>query len=175
MNSQSLNREGCQHSLATRTLPCVPELLQNWIYCSLLKTSRSNNNWHRFLLLSFVLCVVCVKCYHRVNEWKLEWLHPLWQILHEDTKKNDCRKLGPQGLDFLLMLKAFDWLHCLFLKLDRRKIMIYELECLLVLINVASTGATELYQFASIGVLQKFPMALNSILISFAHLPCVLM
>lgn len=29
--------------------------------------------------------------------------------------------------------------------------MIYEVECLLVLINVASAGATQLYRFASIG------------------------
>lgn len=49
--------------------------------------------------------------------------------------------------------------------------MIYGLEFLQVLINVASVDATELYQFAPIGDLQKFALAQNSILIPFAHLP----
>ena len=47
----------------------------------------------------------------------------------------------------------------LFLKLDMKKIMTYALEFLQVLINVASVDATELYQFAPIGDLQKFALA----------------
>lgn len=37
--------------------------------------------------------------------------------------------------------------------------MTYALECLQVLSNVASVNATQLYQFAPIGDLQKFTLA----------------
>ena len=47
----------------------------------------------------------------------------------------------------------------MFLKLDIRKVMIYGLEFLQVLINVASVDATKLYQLTPIGDLQKFAWA----------------
>lgn len=47
----------------------------------------------------------------------------------------------------------------LFLKLDTRKIMIYGLEFLQVLINVASVDVVDPYQFAPIHDLQEFALA----------------
>lgn len=59
----------------------------------------------------------------------------------------------------------------LFLKLNIRKMIACGLEFLQVIINVASVNATELHPFAAISGLQKFALAWNSVLISFAHLP----
>lgn len=47
----------------------------------------------------------------------------------------------------------------LFLKLNTRKMILYGLEFLQVLINVASINATEVHPFAPISDLQKFALA----------------